>query len=76
MRYWELQGAAAELNMCSFVMYGAHPQVWQWVKHRATLEPGNQTLTADRFNAILAEELDKIRVQVRLRSAAVQHVRS
>ena len=35
-------------------------QVWQWVRHRATLEDGSM-VTAERVRALLAEELDALR---------------
>lgn len=38
-------------------------QVWQWLHHRATLDDG-QTLTPERFGALLEEEMDAIRAEV------------
>jgi malate synthase len=42
----------------------ARTQVWQWIKHGATLAPGNEKLTAERFNAVLQEELAGLRRQL------------
>lgn len=37
-------------------------QVWQWIRHGAVLDGGNgQPLTVARFNAVLDEEMAKLR---------------
>ncbi len=36
---------------------------WQWIHHGVTLDDG-QKLTADRFRQVLAEEMDRVRVEV------------
>jgi malate synthase len=38
-------------------------QVWQWIRHRATLEDG-RPLDALRFHRVLAEEMDRVRREV------------
>lgn len=38
-------------------------QVWQWIFHQATLDDGS-VVTPDRFRAIVAEEMQRIRVEV------------
>jgi malate synthase len=38
-------------------------QVWQWIRHRATLDDG-QPLTVQRFHRVLAEEMDRVRQEV------------
>ena len=38
-------------------------QVWQWIKHQAKLDDGS-VVSADRFRAIVAEEMDRIRSEV------------
>ena len=43
-------------------------QVWQWIKHGATLQPGNKPLTKEGFEAALKEELAALRKQVRCSS--------
>jgi len=35
-------------------------QVWQWIRHRATLQDGRR-ITSDLVRGILAEEIDRIR---------------
>jgi len=42
----------------------ARTQVWQWIKHGATLQPGNQKLTANRFRTIMDEELASLRKEL------------
>ena len=39
-------------------------QVWQWIRHGATLQPGDQQLTADRFRSVMDEELADLRKEV------------
>lgn len=39
-------------------------QVWQWIKHGATLQPGNAKLTTERFQSVLQEELAGLRREV------------
>lgn len=39
-------------------------QVWQWIRHGATLQPGEQKLTADRFRSVMNEELAALRKEV------------
>jgi malate synthase len=39
-------------------------QVWQWIRHGATLQPGDQKLTADRFRSVMDEELAGLRKEV------------
>jgi len=39
--------------------------VWQWIKHGATLQPGNKPLTEEGFEAALKDELAALREQVR-----------
>jgi malate synthase len=38
-------------------------QVWQWIKHQARLEDGS-TVSPDRFLAIVAEEMDRVRAEI------------
>ena len=38
-------------------------QVWQWIRHRATLDDG-RPLDAARFHRVLAEEMDRVRREV------------
>jgi malate synthase len=38
-------------------------QVWQWIRHRATLDDG-RPLDASRFHRVLAEEMDRVRREV------------
>jgi malate synthase len=38
-------------------------QVWQWLRHRASLEDG-QPLTVQRFHCVLAEEMNRVRGEV------------
>jgi malate synthase len=38
-------------------------QVWQWIRHRATLDDG-RALDAARFHRVLAEEMDRVRREV------------
>jgi malate synthase len=38
-------------------------QVWQWIRHRATLEDG-RPITVQRFHQVLAEEMDRVRREV------------
>jgi len=38
-------------------------QVWQWIKHQAKLDDGS-VVSADRFRAIVAEEMERIRTEV------------
>jgi malate synthase len=39
-------------------------QVWQWIQHGATLQPGDQKLTAERFRRVMDEELATLQRQV------------
>ena len=39
--------------------------MWQWIKHGATLQPGNKPLTKEGFEAALKDELAALRKQVR-----------
>jgi malate synthase len=38
-------------------------QVWQWIRHRATLDDGH-ALDAERFHRVLAEEMARVRHEV------------
>ena len=38
-------------------------QVWQWIRHRATLDDA-EPLTAERFRRVLAEEMERVRAEV------------
>ena len=38
-------------------------QVWQWIKHQATLADGS-TVTADRFTKTVAEEMDRVKSEI------------
>ena len=44
--------------------FAFHPQVWQWIKHGATLQPSGVPLTREGFEAALREELAALRKQV------------
>jgi malate synthase len=37
--------------------------VWQWIRHRATLDDGH-ALDAERFHRVLAEEMARVRGEV------------
>jgi malate synthase len=39
-------------------------QVWQWLHHKATLEPHGAPLTTDRFAQVVDEEMQRIRREV------------
>jgi malate synthase len=38
-------------------------QVWQWIKHQAKLDDGS-TVSPERFRAVVAEEMERIRAEV------------
>jgi len=46
-------------------------QVWQWIRHGATLQPGNTKLTTERFQSVLQEELAGLRREVGSRHNSV-----
>ena len=41
-------------------------QVWQWITHGATLQPGNKPLTKEGFEVALKDELAALRKQARV----------
>ena len=60
---WQLAIMCALVGMLSNT--SALRQVWQWITHGATLQPGNKPLTKDGFEAALKDELAALRKQAR-----------
>ncbi len=50
--------------------------MWQWIKHGATLQPGNKPLTKEGFEAALKDELAALRKEARFWSRLWRHRRT